>query len=140
MSLFDNLKEAAAKQFNLPNADTLTLAQHAWGWVQGNGGLNGVVEKFKSQGLQPVVQSWIGTGANLAITPEQVQNVLGKTGLTDLAAKAGISPEMAAQKLSALLPTLVDKLTPNGAVPNAEVTPAALLEAAKSLTSNGSAT
>ena len=34
-----------------------------------------------------------------------------------LAAKAGINPDTAGAAIAQLLPTLVDKLTPNGAVP-----------------------
>ena len=43
--------------------------------------------------------------------------MLGCEQVKQLAAKAGISPETAGAALSQLLPTLVDKLTPNGQIP-----------------------
>ena len=61
--------------------------------------------------------SWVGTGQNLPISAEQIQHVLGSEQVKELAAKAGISPEAASSHLAQLLPMLVDKLTPNGQVP-----------------------
>jgi uncharacterized protein YidB (DUF937 family) len=43
--------------------------------------------------------------------------VLGSDAVKQLAAKAGISPEVAGSSLAQLLPTLIDKLTPNGQMP-----------------------
>ena len=63
------------------------------------------------------MSSWIGTGQNLPISADQMQHVLGSDQVKELAAKAGMSPDMASNALSQLLPTLVDQLTPSGQVP-----------------------
>ena len=81
------------------------------------GGLNGLLGQFQSGGLANIFQSWVSTGQNLPISPQQIQNVLGSDAVQQLAAKAGINPQDAAAHLSNLLPALVDKLTPNGQVP-----------------------
>ena len=81
------------------------------------GGLTGLVEKFKSGGLGDLVQSWVGTGANQSISPDQIQQVLGSDTVQALASKAGVDPSQAASTLSQVLPQLVDKLTPNGQIP-----------------------
>lgn len=81
------------------------------------GGLGGMVEKFQQGGLGDVVQSWIGTGANQAVSAGQLQQVLGSGVIGDLAAKLGIQPEQAANELSQVLPAVVDKLTPGGQLP-----------------------
>jgi uncharacterized protein YidB (DUF937 family) len=81
------------------------------------GGLSGMLQSFHDKGLGGLMSSWIGTGQNLPISADQIQHVLGSDQVKELAAKAGISPEMASNALSQLLPTLVDKLTPNGQVP-----------------------
>jgi uncharacterized protein YidB (DUF937 family) len=88
------------------------------GAIERHGGVSGLVSQFEKQGLGGVVQSWIGPGANQAITPEQVQQVLGSTAMTEMAAKFGLKPQDLAQKLAQFLPQAVDKLTPNGVVPN----------------------
>jgi uncharacterized protein YidB (DUF937 family) len=81
------------------------------------GGINGLVQAFQSNGLGGVVSSWIGTGANQAITPDQIQQVLGSGAVQAMAQKLGVSPGAAGATLAQLLPTVIDKLTPNGTVP-----------------------
>ncbi|HYM29167.1 MAG TPA: YidB family protein, partial [Steroidobacteraceae bacterium] len=56
-------------------------------------------------------------GPNQTITPGQVHQAFGNDTMTQLAAKVGLSPQELAQKLSQVLPTAIDKLTPNGQVP-----------------------
>jgi len=83
------------------------------------GGLSGLLEQFNQAGLGNIVSSWIGTGQNLPISAQQVQDALGGSHLGQLADSAGLSQDDAAQHLSELLPGLVDKLTPNGQLPEA---------------------
>jgi uncharacterized protein YidB (DUF937 family) len=81
------------------------------------GGLSGLVQNFHNKGLGGLVTSWVGTGQNMPISADQIQHVLGNTQVQQMAAKVGISPEAASSQLAQLLPTIVDKLTPNGQVP-----------------------
>jgi len=81
------------------------------------GGLSGLVQQFHDKGMSAVVTSWVGTGQNLPISAEQLQSVLGSEQVKELAAKAGISPDAVSSHLAQLLPLVVDKLTPNGQVP-----------------------
>jgi uncharacterized protein YidB (DUF937 family) len=82
------------------------------------GGLQGLVQSFHDKGLGGIASSWVGSGANSPITAEQVHQVLGSDQVKELAAKAGINPDTAGSVIAQLLPTLVDKLTPNGSVPD----------------------
>ena len=81
------------------------------------GGLDGLIQAFNQQGLGDVISSWVGTGENAAITPDQVQEVLGSDVIQQLAEKSGVSIDAAKAQLSELLPTLIDKVTPEGKVP-----------------------
>jgi uncharacterized protein YidB (DUF937 family) len=83
------------------------------------GGLSGLVTKFQQGGLGDVVGSWVGTGQNLPISADQLQQVLGPDALSGLAAKFGLSPGDLGGQLSQLLPQAVDRLTPNGQMPDA---------------------
>ena len=85
----------------------------------GHGGLQGLLAKFQQAGLGDVVASWVGTGANQAISGEQLGNVLGSDALSGLAARFGVDPNALAGQLSSVLPGLVDKLTPGGQAPAA---------------------
>jgi uncharacterized protein YidB (DUF937 family) len=81
------------------------------------GGVGGLLEKFKAGGLGEVAQSWVSTGQNLPVSPDQINSVLGNERVTELADKLGIDPQQATDKLATYLPQVVDKLTPNGQVP-----------------------
>ena len=80
------------------------------------GGLAGLVQAFQKNGLGEVMNSWVGTGQNMPATPSQIEQGLGNDLLTQLASKAGLSPQDASAQLSGLLPNLIDKLTPNGKI------------------------
>ena len=83
-----------------------------------HGGLQGVIDKFRASGMGDKVNSWIAAGtANLPITADQVRAALGNEHVTALAAKLGIDPAHAADRLAAMLPHAVDAATPNGMVP-----------------------
>ena len=86
-----------------------------------SGGISGLVAQFTAQGLGHLVNSWISTGQNLPISPEQLQGVLGSARVQAIAAKAGVSPEAAKTGLAQMLPQLVDHLTPNGEVPQGDL-------------------
>lgn len=81
------------------------------------GGLPGMLQSFHDKGLGELASSWVGTGQNLPISAEQIQHVLGSDQVKQLAAKAGISSDLAGSSLAQLLPSLIDKLTPNGQMP-----------------------
>ena len=61
-----------------------------------------------------IVNSWVGTGKNLPVTPDQVQAGLGRETINQLAERCGLSAEAVQSNLSQMLPRLVDSLTPNG--------------------------
>ena len=116
MGLLDDLENKAVS--SAMGSTTNPLASQLLQMIQQQpGGLSGLVQNFHEKGLGALVTSWIGTGQNLPISSDQIQHVLGSTQVQQLAAKVGISPEAASSQLSQLLPTLVDKLTPNGQMP-----------------------
>jgi len=81
------------------------------------GGLSGLVQTFHDKGLGELISSWTGTGSNLPISADQIHQVLGSQTVQALAAKAGIPADAAGSSLAQILPSLIDKLTPNGEVP-----------------------
>ena len=91
-----------------------------------SGGLINILGGLQNAGLGDAVSSWIGTGQNQPITPDQLHQGLGSARLKELAQHAGLSESDAASALSGLLPMVVDKLTPNGAMPSASDLPGML--------------
>jgi uncharacterized protein YidB (DUF937 family) len=84
------------------------------GLIEKHGGVQGIVAQLEQQGLGGTVRSWVGTGTNQPISPDQIHQAFGADTVKQLAAKIGISPEDLAAKLSQVLPQAIDKLTPGG--------------------------
>lgn len=120
MGLLDQLGQAAAGAMGGGDNQN-PLMQAVIGLLGQNssvGGLGGLIQTFQKHGLGEIVNSWVGTGKNLPISPDQVQQGLGGDLLKQLAAQAGVSSEAAGGQLANLLPGLVDKLTPEGKMPD----------------------
>jgi uncharacterized protein YidB (DUF937 family) len=83
------------------------------------GGVVGLQKMFQQGGLGNVISSWIGTGQNLPVSADQLQNVLHSGALQQVAQKAGMDSSQLTGMMASLLPHLIDKMTPNGEVPNA---------------------
>ncbi len=87
-------------------------------FIQQHGGVHGIVSQLESQGLGATARSWVSSGANQAISGEELSRAFGSSPiLAELAARAGMSPQELAAKLSQALPGAIDKLTPGGSLP-----------------------
>lgn len=118
MSLMDQVGQAVGGMLG-GSSNQNPLTQALIGFLAQNssvGGLAGLVQTLQKNGLGDIVNSWVGTGNNLPVTPQQIQQGLGGDLLKQLATKAGISTEAAGAQLASLLPDLVNKLTPTGKI------------------------
>ena len=85
--------------------------------VGGSGGLGGLIQAFQKQGMGDAVGSWVGSGPNQPVSPDQVASALGPDTLNQFATKAGIGTGEAGSVLAGLLPMLVNQITPQGQPP-----------------------
>ena len=92
------------------------MAQIAMEMFNQNGGIGGVLDKFKAGGLGDAAASWVGKGENIPVSADQISSVLGSDAIAEMAAKFGLTPEVLSAQIAQHLPTVVDKMTPNGAV------------------------
>ncbi|MFH8626177.1 YidB family protein [Streptomyces vietnamensis] len=85
----------------------------------GNGSnpLGGLLDMLTRSGLTDQAQSWVGTGENQTVSGAQIAGALPDDTLQKVAADAGVSPQEAADEIARSLPQAVDKLTPNGSLP-----------------------
>lgn len=82
-------------------------------------GLDDLVKGFQQAGLTDQVQSWIGTGPNQPVTPDQIGQALGPDKVQQLAGSTGIDVASLLPMLAAFLPQIINALTPNGQLPKA---------------------
>lgn len=115
MGLLDSIKGTVLGKMG---GEQDSMAQVAMDLFNQNGGLSGILDKFKQGGLSEVADSWVGKGENIAISAEQISSVLGNGIIAEMAAKFGINPETLSAQIAEHLPTVVDKLTPDGEVPS----------------------
>lgn len=116
MGMLDNLGGKALN--SVMGGSSNPLAQQLLQWINNHpGGLTGLIQTFHQKGMGDLVNSWVSTGQNQPISPEQVHNALGSDTVQQLASSAGVSTETAASSLSQMLPMLIDKLTPDGQLP-----------------------
>lgn len=92
------------------------MAQIALDMFNQHGGIGGVLDKFKEGGLAEQAASWVGKGENLPVSADQISSILGSGAIAEMAAKFGIDPATLSGQIAEHLPTVVDKMTPNGAV------------------------
>ena len=78
------------------------------------GDLNGLVTQLQQGGLNDQVKSWLGNGANMHITPEQIRAALGNEQVKQIAAHFGVPVDAALKMLAEHLPATVDQASPNG--------------------------
>jgi uncharacterized protein YidB (DUF937 family) len=82
------------------------------------GGLAGLLEQFMGAGLGEKADSWVGTGKNEALSGDEVEQALGSDKVDELAQKAGVSHDEAKEGMAEALPEVVDKVTPQGTLPD----------------------
>lgn len=120
MGLFDEVLSMAGSAMGqqTQHADRLTAIM---GYINSPqvGGIAGLQQMFQQGGLGEVFSSWVSSGHNLPISADALDNVLHSGALQQAAERAGIDPKQLTGMMSTLLPDLVDKLTPNGQIPDA---------------------
>jgi len=93
------------------------LLQLALSMLQQNGGLGGVLDKFRQGGLGQHADSWVSTGQNMNISADQLQQIFGSSTISDLASQLGMSENQAGSAMAQVLPEVINRLTPDGQVP-----------------------
>lgn len=129
MGLLDSILSAAlgGGTGSRTNDGTAALMQLALQLLAGNaggtgtggrsgGGLMELLQQFQQAGLGAQADSWVSTGQNLPISPDQLMQVFGRDRVEQMAASTGMEVDQVSSGLSDLLPQLIDRVTPQGQV------------------------
>ena len=97
------------------------------------GGLGAVLGQLQRAGFGEQADSWVGRGANKPIPPDAMTQIFGREGLEQISRRAGLSEEDASRGLSELLPEVVDRVTPEGDIPDSDALTNSLADLARQL-------
>ena len=114
MDLSNQLGDAAAEGAQVDPNRLISGVQEVFA---SKGGVEGLTSSLRAGGLGGVVDSWISTGSNQPVDPQQLGAALGPDTVNQLSAKTGLSIETLLPLLAAFLPMIIDHLTPDGQVP-----------------------
>ena len=117
MGFLDGLLQQVTGELGGTSPQQTGLATTLVNQLTSGGGLAALVQQFNSGGLGQQMASWIGTGSNLPVSAQQIEQVLGSDRIRQLAAEHGIDTQQVSSQLAQILPVVVDKLTPNGQLP-----------------------
>lgn len=114
-----------AQQGNAPSSSGIgggallaMLLPMAMQWVQNNGGLGAVLQKFQQKGYGQQASSWVSPDANQPVDAQAVHDVVGSEELSRMSQQLGVSKDQVAGGLAQILPHVVNHLTPGGEVTN----------------------
>ncbi len=104
------------------NKNTLLLAllPIVLAYIQKNGGLSGVLNKFNQNGLANKAQSFVNTGSNEPMNSEEVQHLFDANEIQEICQQTGASEGEVCQGIAELLPQVMNELTPHGSVDDDE--------------------
>lgn len=114
-----DLKEMATQMFASKlggNVDS-NAAGNALSQLIGEGqeiDLAGMVSQLSGSGLAGAAKSWLGDGANDAVSPAQILEGLGADQVASFASKLGLSQDDAASGLAKMIPDLVNESSKGG--------------------------
>ena len=122
MGLFDKIVSIVGDNMS-GSAENKGLMEQAINLINNPaiGGLPGLVNKFQNGGLGDIISSWVEIGANQPISADQIINAVGADKIHAIAEKLGVADNQVSDGLASVLPQIIDKLTPNGKVPEGDI-------------------
>ena len=122
MTMFDTVKQKAAKLFGIQHTDFASLSRAAYDLLEQNGGIPGLQARFQAAGLGEIFQSWLSGEAKLPISAEQVQKIFGTESLRLVAEKESLPAKDFSEKLAESLPKIIEALAPDRSDKNRQPT------------------
>ena len=114
---FSNLLGGLTGAADEAGADPTAAAAGTQQLIEQNGGVDGLLQRLRAGGLDREVDSWVSTGTNEPVAPQQLANALGDDQVNRLSSSTGLSVQSLLPILATFLPLLINHLTPRGQAP-----------------------
>jgi outer membrane protein OmpA-like peptidoglycan-associated protein/uncharacterized protein YidB (DUF937 family) len=117
MGVLDAVLNEARSQLGISSSSASSVLAGLLSFInQDEGGLSGFLNRFRQAGAGNLVTSWLGGDAR-PVTAVAVENAMGHDVVWQIASKAGLTTSAAASAIALMLPRLVQRLAPGGAIP-----------------------
>jgi uncharacterized protein YidB (DUF937 family) len=116
MAAFDNFLERLIPDQGVRNMVKSFFSPEDESGSGKSGGVADKIDQLRKGGLGEQTKSWVGSGPNKSVTPEELKSAIDMNDLRKIAQKAGMSEDEMLQALASHLPEVVDKATPNGSM------------------------
>ena len=113
----DPLTQSLGSFLGANNKDANPILVIILQFIQANGGIMAILSKFQQKGMKAEADTWLGTGPNTLISPQQVEQVFDQKSLGELGKSLGTKSSGAADTLAKVLPELVNQFSPQGSLP-----------------------
>jgi uncharacterized protein YidB (DUF937 family) len=80
--------------------------------------LGDILDRFRSSGSGEKVDTWVRSGPNAPISRDDVTSAIDEETLEALAQQTGLSKETLIERITRDLPSAVDRVTPDGKIPD----------------------
>jgi outer membrane protein OmpA-like peptidoglycan-associated protein/uncharacterized protein YidB (DUF937 family) len=118
MSVLDSVVHDVGGQLGISSSSVSSVLSELLAFInREDGGVGAFLERFRRAGVGGLVNSWLG-GETKAVAVETVESALGRDTISNIANRAGISFSTAASAIAMLLPKLIQRLAPGGAIPS----------------------
>jgi uncharacterized protein YidB (DUF937 family) len=116
MGLLDGIVNALTGAMTQSGSQALpgALSQILGGTNLGN--IGGLLAQLQQGGLDRQVASWLGSGSNMPVSPDQLRSALGDQHLQQMSSSAGLPIDELMKVLAHALPGAVDRMSPHGAL------------------------
>ena len=116
MAGFDNFLERLIPDQGVRNMVKSFFSPEGESGSGKSGGVADKIDQLRKGGLEQQTKSWVSSGPNKSVTPEELRSAIDMNDLKKIAQKAGMSEDEMLQALASHLPEVVDKATPNGSM------------------------
>lgn len=112
MGLFGRILNALTNENKAQGVNYTQIFQ----WVEQQGGLHAIIDKFQKSPLADMASSWVGTGENHPITSDHISQIFSSPAITQLGEMLGVNSSTASTLLAQVLPNIINTASPDGEV------------------------
>jgi outer membrane protein OmpA-like peptidoglycan-associated protein/uncharacterized protein YidB (DUF937 family) len=117
MGVFDSVINDVGSQLGISSSSAGSVLSGLLSFInEEDGSVGAFLDRFRRAGVSGLVSSWLG-GDTKPVSADAVESALGRDAIGGIASRAGVSFATATSAIALMLPKLMQRLAPGGAIP-----------------------